>query len=96
MWAPKPRPPVTAPFNPHGRSGYTLSGQECDIEADGVSSTLRDFGFRPRQGSHSISRWLSEAPPPETRNDLTHSLNHQKRLIPSRSKYSMSVSEFGV
>jgi hypothetical protein len=29
---------------------YTLSGQECDIEADGVSSTLRDFGFRPRQG----------------------------------------------
>jgi len=57
-----------------------------------VSSTLCGLGFRPRQGSHAISRWLSAAPPPEARNDLTQFPNYQKRLLPSRSKYNMTPS----
>ena len=67
----------------------------------GVTTAGCGRGFRPRQGSHSISRWLSVAPPPEPRNcstyhhrlrnDLTHhhrlrnDLNHCHRAATTRS-----------
>ncbi len=58
-----------------------------------MSSTLRGFGFGPRQGSHSISWWLSEAPPPEPRNRSTHFGKDQKRLIPGYWPNGLSLHD---